>query len=73
METFYVVIGLLAAALLIAIGFIPGDIAKTRGHPNTAAVRVCGLVGIVLWPAWFVALIWAYTGPSPPKPPSPRP
>jgi uncharacterized protein DUF3302 len=42
-------------------GWLPGHIAKTRGHPQAQAVTVAGWVtlicGFALWP---VALIWAY-------------
>ena len=42
-------------------GWLPGHIAKTRGHPWAQAVTVAGWVtlicGFALWP---VALIWAY-------------
>ena len=42
-------------------GWLPGHIAKTRGHPWAQAVTVAGWVtlicGFALWP---IALIWAY-------------
>jgi hypothetical protein len=42
-------------------GWLPGHIAKTRGHPQAQAVTVAGWVtlicGFALWP---IALIWAY-------------
>jgi Protein of unknown function (DUF3302) len=42
-------------------GWLPGHIARTRGHPQAQAVTVAGWVtlicGFALWP---VALIWAY-------------
>ena len=42
-------------------GWLPGHIAKSRGHPWAEAVTVAGWVtlicGFALWP---VALIWAY-------------
>jgi len=54
---------LLASALAIFFiaGYLPGHIAKSRGHPWAQAVTVAGWVtlicGFVLWP---VVLIWAY-------------
>jgi hypothetical protein len=42
-------------------GWLPGHIARTRGHPWTQAVTVAGwvtlLFGFVLWP---IVLVWAY-------------
>lgn len=42
---------------------IPSQIAQSRGHPNAAAISMCSIVGVVFLPAWFVALVWAYTSP----------
>jgi hypothetical protein len=55
-------------AVLIA-GWLPGHIARTRGHPWPEAVQVAGWVtlifGFALWP---IALIWAYVDvPAPRK------
>jgi hypothetical protein len=48
-------------AMFFIAGYLPGHIAKTRGHPWAQAVTVAGWVtlifGFVLWP---VVLIWAY-------------
>ena len=47
-------------AVFCIAGWLPGHIAKTRGHPADA-VTVAGWItlicGFALWP---VALIWAY-------------
>ena len=56
-----IVIGL---AVILALGYWPGMVAKRRGHPNATAIRICGLIGVLIWPAWIVALVWAYTGGS---------
>ncbi len=48
-------------AMFFIAGYLPGHIAKSRGHPWAQAVAVAGWVtlifGFVLWP---VVLIWAY-------------
>ena len=48
-------------AVFCIAGWLPGHIAKTRGHPWADAVTVAGWItlicGFALWP---VALIWAY-------------
>jgi len=58
-----VVVGL---ALLLLLGYWPGLVAKRRGHPSATAIRILGLVGLLLWPCWLIALIWAYTGKAEP-------
>lgn len=48
-------------AIFVALGMMPGYIAKRRGHPWAEAVMVGGwatlIFGFVLWP---LVLIWAY-------------
>ena len=55
-----ILIACVVAVFCIA-GWLPGHIAKTRGHPWADAVTVAGWItlicGFALWP---VALIWAY-------------
>jgi hypothetical protein len=58
-----VVVGL---ALLLLLGYWPGLVAKRRGHPSATAIRILGLVGLLIWPCWLIALIWAYTGKAEP-------
>ncbi len=63
------VIGVLCIA-----GWLPGHIAKGRGHPWAQAVTVAGwvtmLFGFVLWP---VVLIWAYVDIPAPRTREARP
>lgn len=64
-DVFAWIVLVILAACLVAVfciaGWLPGHIAKTRGHPQAVAVTVAGWVtlifGFALWP---VALIWAY-------------
>lgn len=46
-----------------AMASIPSQIAQTRGHRNLSAISLCSIVGVVFFPAWIVALVWAYTAP----------
>ena len=61
------------AAIFIALGMLPGHIARRRGHPWAEAVAVGGwatlIFGIVLWP---LVLMWAYVD-VPAKPDTTRP
>lgn len=48
-------------AIFVALGMMPGHIARRRGHPWAEAVAVGGwatlICGFVFWP---LVLIWAY-------------
>lgn len=65
--------GLLAmlwlGALLTLFDY-PVAVARRRGHPQIEAIRICAYIGILFFPAWLVALVWAYAGgadnPAPP-------
>jgi hypothetical protein len=62
-----VIFVLLAVAVVIVIemGFLPGAIARKRGHPQAAAVNAASWLGLatlgLLWP---LAFIWAFYQPS---------
>lgn len=49
-------------ACWVVLGMLPGKIARTRKHPQAAAINVCGWCGVItmglLCP---LAFIWAYT------------
>ena len=50
--------------LVVLLGPMPGNIAKTRGHPQADAINVFGWIGVItLGLAWPIALVWAYTRP----------
>ncbi len=60
----WIVLGVLAAStigVVCIMGWLPGHIARGRGHPWSQAVGVAGWItlffGFVLWPVVF---IWAY-------------
>lgn len=59
---------LLGLALIVVscvwLAFLPGKIARRRNHPSQDAIRLCGVVGLFIWPAWFVALVWAHSKPK---------
>jgi hypothetical protein len=66
-----VIVALVIVALLVVAGLtwlmwriacIPGNIARERRHLDAEAIRLCGILGALLfWPAWLIALVWAYT------------
>ena len=53
------------AALIVALGGLPGKIARQREHPQADAVSALGWISLftagVLWP---VAFTWAFLRPS---------
>jgi amino acid transporter len=64
----FVVFGILFAAIVVAIvalGALPGNIARRRCHPQADAITAAGWIGIaslgILWP---IAFVWAYLRPA---------
>ena len=56
------------SVVVIVIGIIkvhelPGKIAESRGHPQAEAIRICSLLGLIIFPFWMFALLWAYMKP----------
>ncbi len=47
---------------IVKIHTYPGKIAKARNHPQTQAIEVTSLLGLILFPLWMLALVWAYSG-----------
>lgn len=62
---FFIVIGLFIAIAYIIywLGKLPGETAHARGHPQAAAITVCGWLGLLVLPLWPLALVWAYSTP----------
>lgn len=56
----FLVLGGIALVIASLVG-IPSQIAQSRGHPNTAAIGVCAIVGVFFFPLWLIALVWAFT------------
>lgn len=47
---------------IIKIHTYPGKIAEARNHPQKDAIEVTSLLGLIIFPFWMMALIWAYSG-----------
>jgi hypothetical protein len=39
----------------------PGKVAKQRKHPQTRAIEVTAVMGLLIFPLWILALIWAHS------------
>jgi prepilin signal peptidase PulO-like enzyme (type II secretory pathway) len=57
----FVVLIAIVVAVFVALGMLPGHVARKRGHPWAEAVSIGGWVtlifGFVFWP---LVMIWAY-------------
>ena len=46
------------------LGNMPGEIARTRNHPQADAIKALGWIGLIMGGVgWAVALVWAYMNP----------
>ena len=61
----FAVLGAVFVVIVVALGSLPGWVARRRGHPQAAAINVAGWLGLagfgILWP---LALIWAFLNPA---------
>ena len=56
---------ILFAVIIIVWGIavvhtLPGKIAKKRGHSQVEAIEITSYLGLLVFPVWMGALIWAY-------------
>ena len=64
----YISLGLIFFSVItITLGIIkvhtyPGKVAKARNHPQEQAIEVLSLLGLIIFPLWMAALVWAYSG-----------
>lgn len=48
---------------IIKVHELPKEIALKRGHPQADAIGICALLGLLIFPFWMFALLWAYMRP----------
>jgi hypothetical protein len=58
---------ILFSVIIIILGIVkihtyPGKIAAERKHPQKDAIDVTSLLGLLIFPLWMFALVWAYSG-----------
>ena len=62
-------VGLILTCIIVIILFIifvhtmPGKIARKRGNPQAEAIEILSLMGLLIFPLWMAALVWAYLKP----------
>lgn len=55
---------LMIVGVWVAIGILPGRIARKRGHPQADAINVCGWIGALTMGVFApIAFIWAFSRP----------
>ena len=54
------VIIILAAVVIVALGTLPGKIARKRGHPYPDAVNAASWIGLATGVLWPFAFVWAF-------------
>lgn len=55
------------SVIVIVLGIVklhtyPEKIARARNHPQAEAIGVTALMGLLIFPLWMAALVWAYSG-----------
>ena len=61
MDDALILVVILIVTAVVILAWMPGSIAKSRGHSKADAITICGFLSIILWPLWFLAIIWAFT------------
>ena len=70
---------ILFSVIIIVLGIVkvheyPSKVAEARNHPQQKAILACSLLGLLVFPLWMFALLWAYGGvigqPLPDSPPA---
>ena len=46
--------------LIVVLAALPGQIAKSRRHPQADAINICGWLGLPTGILWVVATVWAH-------------
>ncbi len=55
------------SVVIIVLGIVkiheyPSKVAQARNHPQQQAILVCSILGLLVFPLWMFALLWAYGG-----------
>ena len=58
-----VIIICVGVAIVLYLGWLPGNVATKRHSPWATAIKVAGWLGILLPPLWMLALIAAFVKP----------
>jgi uncharacterized membrane protein len=50
---------------IVVVHKIPGNVATQRNHPQVEAIKITSYLGLLVFPLWMFALVWAYFRPWP--------
>jgi hypothetical protein len=54
---FFVIV--LVIYMIVALHMVPGKIARKNKHPQVKAIEICSLMGLIIFPFWMIAMVWA--------------
>ena len=54
---------IIIALFIVMVHTMPGKIAVKRGNPQAKAIEILSLLGLLIFPLWMAALVWAYMRP----------
>lgn len=60
---FFVIV--LIVYTIVVLHTLPGKIARKRDHPQAESIEICSLMGLIVFPFWMVAMVWANFRPPP--------
>jgi len=46
---------------IVILHTYPAKVAKRKNHPQTKAIEITSLLGLLVFPLWMLALVWAYS------------
>ena len=46
---------------IVIVHDYPVKVARKRNHPQSQAIFVTSLLGLIIFPLWMLALVWAYS------------
>lgn len=62
---FLIAFAILALGAVVLLAALPGRIAISRNHPQSAAINLCGWLGLPTGILWVVAIVWAFLKTAP--------
>lgn len=54
---FFVIV--LVVYMIVVLHMVPGKVARKNNHPQLKAIEICSLMGLIIFPFWMVAMVWA--------------
>lgn len=58
---FFVIV--LVVYTIVVLHMLPGKVARKNNHPQIKAIEICSLMGLIVFPFWMVAMVWANFNP----------